>query len=61
MEYSVKCIICLLDNASYRLRFSEDVGPESLRQSIGCEYVYRNAQQTRNPRILGTVARRQLS
>ena len=34
-----------VDPGSYRLRFSDDLGPESLGQSIGREYVYRDAQQ----------------
>jgi hypothetical protein len=49
LEYFVKCIIGFFDPGSYRLRFSDDIGPESLGQSIWREYVDRNAQQTRKP------------
>jgi hypothetical protein len=45
LEYSVKFIIGFFDPGSYRLRLGDDLGPESLGQSIGREYVYRDAQQ----------------
>ncbi len=35
----------LIPPRSYRLRFSDDLGPESLGQSIWREYVYSDAQQ----------------
>jgi hypothetical protein len=37
--------LAFFDRGSYRPRLGDDLGPESLGQSIGREYVYRDAQQ----------------